>query len=42
MLEQSIVDLTKVVEERDRDLAAARAANRELVIRVNSPAARPG
>jgi len=42
MLEQRIVELTKVVEERDRDLAAARAANRELMIRVNSPATRPG
>jgi hypothetical protein len=42
MLEQRIVELTKVVEERDRDLAAARAANRELMIRVNSPEARPG
>jgi hypothetical protein len=36
-LEQTIVELTKVVEERDRDLAAARSANRELMIRVNSP-----
>jgi chromosome segregation ATPase len=36
-LEQTIVELTTAVEERDRDLAAARAANRELIIRVNSP-----
>jgi hypothetical protein len=42
MLEQTIVELTKAVEERDRDLAAARAANRELIIRVNSPGTRPG
>jgi hypothetical protein len=41
MLEQAIVELTKAVEDRDRDLAS-RAANRELMIRVNSPATRPG
>jgi len=42
MQEQRIVELTKVVADRDRDLAAARAANRELMIRLNTPTTQPG
>ena len=36
-LEQQIVDLRLQLEERDQDLAAARAANRELMARLNTP-----
>jgi hypothetical protein len=35
-LEQQVVELTGQVEERDQDLAAARAANRELISRLNT------
>jgi chromosome segregation ATPase len=34
-LEQQIVDLRMQLEERDQDLAAARAANRELMAQLN-------
>ena len=34
-LEQQVVDLRLQLEERDQDLAAARAANRELMTRLN-------
>jgi hypothetical protein len=34
-LEQQVVDLRMQLEERDQDLAAARAANRELMTRLN-------
>ena len=34
-LEQQVVDLRLHLEERDHDLAAARAANRELMTRLN-------
>jgi transposase-like protein len=37
-LEQQIVDLRLQLEERDDELAAARAANRELMIRLNATA----
>jgi hypothetical protein len=36
-LEQHVTDLRLQVEERDEDLAAARAANRELMTRLNAP-----
>jgi chromosome segregation ATPase len=35
-LEQQVVDLRMQLEERDQDLAAARAANRELMTRLNT------
>ena len=35
-LEQQIVDSHLQLEERDQDLAAARAANRELMSRLNA------
>ncbi len=35
-LEQHIVDLRLQVQERDQDLAAARAANRELMAQLNA------
>jgi len=34
-LEQQIVELNRVMTDRDRDLAAARAANRELMLTLN-------
>jgi chromosome segregation ATPase len=34
-LEQQVVDARLQLEERDQDLAAARAANRELMTRLN-------
>lgn len=34
--EQQVVDLRLQLEERDQDLAAARAANRELMARINT------
>jgi hypothetical protein len=37
-LEQHIVDLRVQLEERDQDLAAARAANRELMAQLNATA----
>jgi hypothetical protein len=37
-LEQQVTDLRLQIEERDEDLAAARAANRELMARLNAPA----
>jgi hypothetical protein len=37
-LEQQVSDLRLHIEERDEDLAAARAANRELMARLNAPA----
>lgn len=36
-LEQHTVDLRLQLEERDQDLDAARAANRELMTRLNAP-----
>ncbi|MEU8272411.1 hypothetical protein AB0B89_35325 [Sphaerisporangium sp. NPDC049002] len=36
MLEQQTVDLRLHLEERDQDLNAARAANRELMARLNT------
>jgi chromosome segregation ATPase len=36
-LEQQAADLRLQLEERDQDLAAARAANRELMARINTP-----
>ncbi len=36
-LEQQVVDLRLQLEERDEDLAAARAANRELMAQLNTP-----
>lgn len=38
MLEQRIVDLHLQLEERDQDLDAARAANRELITKLNASA----
>ncbi|WP_343577543.1 DUF6262 family protein [Mycobacterium sp.] len=35
-LEQQVVELRLQLEERDQDLAAARAANRELMTRLNA------
>jgi hypothetical protein len=35
-LEQQVIDLRQQVEERDEDLVAARAANRELMARLNT------
>lgn len=35
-LEQQIIDLRLQLEERDQDLAAARAANRELMTKLNA------
>jgi hypothetical protein len=37
LLEQQGIDLRLQLEERDEDLAAARAANRELMTRINAP-----
>ena len=36
LLEQRVVDLQLRLQERDQDLAAARAANRELMARINT------
>ncbi|MDA8355808.1 MAG: hypothetical protein M0Z95_05835 [Actinomycetota bacterium] len=36
-LEQQLIDLRLQLEERDEDLVAARAANRELMTRINTP-----
>ncbi|MFL6145154.1 MAG: hypothetical protein ACJ72N_25230 [Labedaea sp.] len=36
-LEQQAIDLHLQLEERDEDLAAARATNRELMARINAP-----
>lgn len=36
-LEQQLIDLRLQLDERDEDLAAARAANRELMTRINAP-----
>lgn len=36
-LEQQVIDLRLQLEERDRDLDAARAANRELMAQLNAP-----
>ncbi|MGH3683870.1 MAG: DUF6262 family protein [Pseudonocardiaceae bacterium] len=36
-LEQQAIDLRLQLEERDEDLAAARATNRELMARINAP-----
>ena len=36
-LEQHTIDLRLQLEERDEDLAAARAANRELMTQLNTP-----
>lgn len=36
-LEQHVVDLRLQLDERDEDLAAARATNRELMTRLNAP-----
>ena len=35
-LEQQVIDLRLQLEERDQDLAAARAANRELMAQINA------
>jgi hypothetical protein len=35
-LEQHVIDLRLQLEERDQDLAAARAANRELMTQINT------
>jgi len=35
-LEQHVIDLRLQLEERDQDLAAARAANRELMAQLNA------
>lgn len=35
-LEQETVDLTRQLEERGDELAAARAANREMITRLNT------
>jgi chromosome segregation ATPase len=35
-LEQQVVELRVQLEERDQDLAAARAANRELIAQLNA------
>ena len=37
-LEQQVIDLRLQLEERDQDLNAARAANRELMTQINTPA----
>jgi hypothetical protein len=37
-LEQQVIDLRLKLEERDQDLAAARAANRELMAQLNTTA----
>ena len=39
-LEQEIIDLRLQLSERDQDLAAARAANRELMTQINTTARR--
>lgn len=36
-LEQQVIDLRLQLAERDEDLTAARAANRELMARINTP-----
>ncbi|MHB8188106.1 MAG: DUF6262 family protein [Dermatophilaceae bacterium] len=36
-LEQQVIELRLQLEERDEDLAAARATNRELMTRINAP-----
>jgi hypothetical protein len=36
-LEQQVIDLRQQLDERDEDLAAARATNRELIARLNTP-----
>jgi hypothetical protein len=36
-LEQQVIDLRLQLEERDEDLAAARATNRELITQLNTP-----
>jgi hypothetical protein len=41
-LEQQAIDLHLQLQERDEDLAAARAANRELMTRINAPPTPPG
>ena len=41
-LEQTVVDLTRELEERGEELDAARAANREMITRLNiSPRTMP-
>jgi hypothetical protein len=40
-LEQQAIDLRLQLEERDQDLAAARAANRELMAQLNATARHP-
>jgi hypothetical protein len=39
-LEQQAIDLRQQLDERDEDLAAARAANRELMAQLNTPCQR--
>ena len=41
-LEQRVVDLTSQVEERIGELHAARAANREMMTRINTARRAPG
>lgn len=38
-LEQQVADLRLKLEERDQELDAARAANRQLMTRINAPRA---
>ncbi len=40
-LEQQTVDLTRQIEERDQELDAARAANRELITQLNTTSGNP-
>ena len=37
VLQQANAELSKSLDERDRDLAAARAGNRDLLVRISSP-----
>ncbi len=39
-LEQNVLDLRLQLEERDQDLTASRAANRELMAQINTPTPR--
>jgi cell division protein FtsB len=39
-LEQQVIDLRIQLDERDQDLSAARAANRELMAQINTPVTR--
>ena len=41
-LEQKVVDLTSQLEDRAAELQAARAANREMMTRINTARRAPG